>query len=417
MVWKQGASVAIWGSGLNAEKVYVKYAGKYDIRIVVDNFKNKDSVFNKKIVSAEEFFSNDELRDLKIIIASDKWKEIAEQLRTKGLQAGEDFLPYTMLDAQDIEIRDIIELCKDEEIDEFIDSMRNGRKTVIFWGNCQIMGVREFCKRNKEFSEKYFILKFINLWRINELLTCCDKPEIWKKCDLFICQKVSQNNKYDVRVSEKYRTEYVKNLNKECEIIILPNLRFEGYYPQLSKGQGGRVSLTNIHWEGIVCLDKNIIEMVDDGEDAEKIIKSVESEDFYSEDEVKKYFVNCVSNFKMYEKECDVHIGDYLEQNRILYYSPFHAHVEVVYELTQRLLKYIKISDLYIEEKDIVEERLKCRNYFHKSEYVYPSVIKGLDIQGYEDRYRLNISIYTDETISGREVLERYIAICKGYKK
>ena len=49
MVWKQGAAVAIWGSGLNAEKVYVQYAGKYDIRIVVDNFKNKDFIFNKKI--------------------------------------------------------------------------------------------------------------------------------------------------------------------------------------------------------------------------------------------------------------------------------------------------------------------------------------------------------------------------------
>ncbi len=415
MVWKQGSAVAIWGSGLNAEKVYVKYAGKYDIHIVVDNFKNKERIFNKKIVSAEEFFSNDEFRSLKIIIASDKWKEIADQLRGEGLRAGEDFLPYVMLETQDIEVKAILDLCEDEEIDEFIDNMRQGRETVIFWGNCQINGVREFCKHNTEFNKKYFVMKFHNLWRIKELLEYCDKPEIWRKCDLFICQKVSANNKFDKRVSEKYRTEFIKELNEKCIFIRIPNLRFEGYYPQLSKS--GRVALTNVQWEGISCLDKNIISMVDNGEKDETIIELIESENFYNKQEVKDYFNQCLSDFKMYEQECDVHIGDYLEQNRILYYSPFHPHAEVVYELAKRLLEYLEISDCHIKEKDIIEEHLKRIHYFHKCEYVYPSVLKGLDIQDYVDGYRLNIFCYGDETISGREVLERYIAICKGYGK
>ncbi len=415
MVWKQGASVAVWGSGLNAEKVYVKYAGKYDIRIVVDNFKNKEFIFNKKIVSAEEFFSNDEYRDLKIIIASDKWKEIAVQLRNKGLRAGEDFLPYIMLDAQDIEVKQILELCRDDEIESCIDNMRQEREIAIFWGNCQVNGVREFCKHNAEFSKKYFVIKFPNLWRTDELLEYCDKPEIWRKCDLFICQKVSSNNKFDKKVSEEYRKKFIKQLNEKCIFVSIPNLRFEGYYPQIAKN--GRVALTNVQWEGISCLDKNIISMVDNGEKDEKIIELIESETFYKEHEVKEHFNKCLSDFQNYEAECDIHIGDYLEQNRVLYYSPFHPHAEVVYELAKRLLEYLDISDCHIKEKDIIVEHLKRVHYFHKCEYVYPSVLKGLGIGEYDEQYRLNIFCYTDETISGREVLERYIAICKGYKK
>lgn len=413
MVWKQGASVAIWGSGLNAEKVYVKYAGKYDIRIVVDNFKNKEIIFNKKIVSAEEFFSNDEFRGLKIIIASDKWKEIVEQLRGKGLRAGEDFLPYVMLDTREILVTTILGLCRANEIAPFLESMRENRQMAVFWGNCQMNGVREFCKNNMEFCKKYLVLTFPNLWRKEELLECCDCKEIWEKCELLIIQKIRYENKFNVRFSTEYRKNFMKECGFECEIVLMPNLYFDGYYPQLGKERV--VALGELQYEGVECRDSNIIQMLDKGMADKEIVEKLESEDYYSYEEIIEHFEKCLHRFKKNERECTIQIGDYLKQKKILYYSPMHPHAELVYQLTIRLLEYLKIVDIRIDNVERIKTYMDNFFYFHRTEYVYPCVLKALEITAYEEVYRVNTIIF-NEDVCGRDVLEYYIAICKGYK-
>lgn len=414
MVWKQGAAVAIWGSGLNAEKVYVKYAGKYDIRIVVDNFKNKDNVFNKKIVSAEEFFATQEYNGLKIIIASDKWKEISEQLKEKGLRAGEDFLPYIMLNAQNIEIKQVLELCKTDEIENFIECMKQSRKMAIFWGNCQINGITEFCLHNEEFDRKFMVLCFPNLWCTKQLLEVCDCEAIWKKCDLLVVQKIRTDNYMGIQVSDEYRCKYVLNLNGNCKIVKVPNLHFSGYYPQVVKED--RKALTEIHWEGVHCYDGNIFQMTDQGMSEEEIVAQIEKEDFYSEEYVKDFFETQLNNIKEYENDCDVKIADYLNKDKILYYSPMHPHVEVVREVAIRTLKCLCIGDVQIKEQERLEYHLEKKHYFHRTEYIYPSVLKALNIQNYKDEHRVNTYLF-DKTISGRELLNIYIAVCKGYKE
>ena len=413
MVWKKGAAVAIWGSGLNAEKVYVKYAGKYDIRIVVDNFKNKESIFNKKIVSAEEFFCDDEFCYLKIIIASDKWKEISEQLRSKGLRAGEDFLPYVMLDTREILVTQILELCRQDEIKDFLDIVRNNRKIVVFWGNCQTNGIREFCKWNEEFNHNYYILRYPQIWNTKELLACCDYEMFWEKCELVIMQKISVNNTLSYKFSTEYRRKILNNYNPKCKVISIPNLHFEGYYPQLGKEVIS--SLKNVQWEGVRCRDSNIIRMVDSGLGDEEIISRITSEEFYSKEYVQQHFQNCISMMKDWEKDCDIKVSDYLNQNRILYWSPIHPHVEVIYEISIRLLKTLGIKDVHIREYERIGFHLERIHYFHRTEYIYPSVLKGLDIVDYEDNHRINSVIY-EMTVTGRDMLESYIALCRGYR-
>ena len=128
-----------------------------------------------------------------------------------------------------------------------------------------------------------------------------------------------------------------------------------------------------------------------------------------------KNFQESIAMMEVWENDCDVHISDYLNTNRILYWSPMHPHAEVIHEISIRLLKLLHIQNVKIREYERIGFHLERIHYFHRTEYVYPSVVKGLEIKNYEDNQRINSFIY-GTTTDGIDMLESYIALCKGYR-
>ena len=82
--------IALWGTGEIAKKFCFRYRDVFDIAVVFDNNEKKHGTYLYGIPVKKWTPSN----QYKIIIATQYWREIAEQLDVQCLLPFKDYLPY-----------------------------------------------------------------------------------------------------------------------------------------------------------------------------------------------------------------------------------------------------------------------------------------------------------------------------------
>jgi hypothetical protein len=385
--------IVIWGTGNVARNFFYKNCYKYDTKYFIDNYAPKYRMKNLKVYFPQEV----NLRKYKIVIAIEDWHNVAEQLVKSGLLLFKNYLPYNLLEKNEVPILDILmELKNQEDREEAICEYQHGRKIALINGNCQTSRIKCYLKQNQNFNNEYVFLDIPPLYELkqNELDLLMQNSYILKEINLFISQNISLNNTFDYRLSNEY---LIGLMSDDVKYIRIPNLFFDIYFPQGGKEQDA--SKEEFVREMFPYNDAVIDELIKrkgfGGEySADEIIQIINLEGLFSPAFLKGFVKYRMEQLKERETYCDVKMMDYIENNYCreqLFYSRNHPINKVIKEESVRILQYINPKwDMSIEH----EETIPALSV--NQEFMYPSVVNGLNLTFLKDGIQtlfLNVNI------------------------
>lgn len=403
--------IAIWGTGLFAKKFYQMEYKNYDIVCFYDN---DSEMWNKELygIPVKKWDNN---REIKIVIASSYWREILTQIQNYDLQLLDDVIPYLFVHCRSLEYRVLQAISNKGEFVSLLRQLKGHRKIAVIHGNCQINILRELLLLIPSFSKEYFFIEIPAVFDYNaseekrELWnTLLAHDEFWKQIDLFLCQKVNQTNRFCPALASDH---LVRKLSPNCQVIMLINIYFDGYFPQQIRNQSS--IMKEIHQSGLFPHgDVFIDELIKKGFSEKDILDLIEDESFITPKIVEMAANQSLTELKEREKEVDVRISDYIElgyKKKQLFYSPNHPANTVLIEYARRIIRYMGLTDCEINE-DIAYIEAGCLK--GQDTPVYPSVIKVLNIKKYDQVYYPNRYLESNFLVDFEDYIKNYIDYC-----
>lgn len=321
-----------------------------------------------------------DLKKYKIIIALAGWKSVAEQLEKLGLSFCKHYLPYHLVDKNEVPIMEILARIEEpNDIENAIMAYSGGRKLALINGNCQTGRIKMFLQQNKEFNKEFVFLDipFIHELSQNEIDLLMQNKDVFKKIKLFISQNISLSNAFDYRFSNEY---LIGLMDKAVQYIRIPTLFFDIYFPQ-----GGRqpdsekeaYARTLFPYRDAVIDDlANKKGFQGEGYTADEIIEAINMENFFSKNFLEDVIRYRLEQLRKREEVCDIKMMDYIEREYLkeqLFYARNHPTNKVLKEESVRILKYIyKRHNIDIEHESTIPE------LSHNQEFIYPSIYHKL---------------------------------------
>lgn len=408
---EKGDKVAIWGTGSVAIKVYYLYCRDYEVVCFFDNNKAKQGAEFYGLPVKK--FNGD--KDIKIIIASSFWKEITKDLIKMNLEIMQDFIPYVFLKPKSVLYYDLCDLGEENALN-VLRSLKKSRKAVVIYGNCQTQRLRKIMLMHKPFYEKYF---FIEIMPVFTYISNKEKQEqwhillndlaFWKEIDLFIYQKVLETNRFYCGLATKH---ILGMLSESCQTIQILNIYFTGYFIQAKRNEHN--IMQEVHQSGLFFYcDKYVDEMIEKGLSENEIINEISRVDFIEPKQVYDAVKKSFEQMREREKEADVGITDFVEQyydKQQLFYSFNHPTNFVLFEYAKRILKYLDLGDLEIDENAayILADTLRGVDI-----PIYPAVLNALKLNGGVNQYFVNRYIDTNLFLNFEEYYREYISCCR----
>ena len=220
--------------------------------------------------------------------------------------------------------------------------------------NCQGIALNTFLNTNKYFHKNY---KLIHLKPIQNV----SKEEIdnfYKtihQLDLIIIQPISDNYKN----YHKYSTSSIlKNIKKECVVIMFPSMYFTGYYPGLVHDNIPSIDMmvhdTNIIKVFLISKDKKMFK--------KRCFHMVNSRNYYSKDYVKKNIKDSINNLKerelkaikYYKPQFFIKMSTFISNNHmknILFTTLNHQTKYIFMYLSDQILQKLNINITPYPEK------------------------------------------------------------------
>lgn len=393
--------IVLFGAGKNAASFLNSRYDSFNIAYIVDNDTEKQGAGSYGL----EIKPPDTLRAdrRKIIIFSAAWQEIAVQLEGMGYRAFVDFVPDWLLAIGGL-------LPYDTGLTSGqLRFIKKKKKLAAFLGNCQISRIIKFLKGSPSFSNHYLIVKLPLIQNLSAWEKALGPREkLIKELDLFISQPVSVENRF----SPKWSTDSMRALlNDHCEVVIIPNLHFRGYAPQVGHS-AGYINRRKTYADGIQ-YDAPIFPWGDKFIDAlcemnlreNEIVERLLNPDFLTEEEVVSNARDSLAELKRREELfCDLRISDYIEENfrkYLLFYSERHPSDLLTWELVKRLLERIGCGDI----PDCPPRDGFSRNALP----IYPAVHKHLNLQFHRDYVYVSCPYYRDP-LTITEYIHMYIS-------
>lgn len=408
-IFEIGDSIAIWGGGKQGKNAYYTLKRKYDIICFLDSDVRKENleiVDGKKVlfVCLDSFF---------IVIACEQWMDVSKKLLKEGLHLLDNFLPYNMLQMKNIRLDVLLDCFDAISVKKYLKKIKIKKKIALIYGNCQTEILANMIEHNKEFSEKYVLLRVpqIHLYRdekqVEEIFY---KNNIMEMLDLFIYQKVKINNRY----FEKLGTNSIlEKIRTDCKKLIIHNIFFDGYFIQC-KGSDDRY-IENMNQKNFPYFDVIVDSLITEGKNVKDILNLLFRIDLFDDNTIQKRCKRSIHILKQKEESVDIPIVDYIENNyqkRQLFYTHNHPKNIVIYEYVKRILKALTIEkiDEFTEEELYLEfGSLRINNF-----PILPCVIKALGLENYE--LKMRISDVTPKLLSIEDYMKEYIYRCYGRK-
>jgi len=392
--WQNEDEIVIWGLGIKA-KEYIENRFDYSrVEAIVENDQEKqgDTFWGIDVMSPDILKE----KNKKIVICSSKWNEISNQLVEMNFCAFKDFIPDWVLKVKNqVDYRDLA-------IIEQIRFLKKKRKLMAFFGNCQITRIIMYFKKNESFFKDYFILRLPLIQNINVWEKALGPNEsIIKEIDVFITQYITEDNKF----SYKWSTKAIKKLlNSSCQVIIIPNMFFNGYYPQAGHWQNPdrriKYDPYTFPWG-----DKFIDRLYAEGMTVKNIVNCLTDTEFMTEEAVIGKAENSFRELERREKEyCDIMISDYIRENYqeiLLFYSERHPTDLLTRELVKRI--WAKLGEV----KGVLEFP-EPDDFGNNSLVIYPSVKKYLKLNFSKDYFYVSKPYYYNP-LTIEEYIHAYI--------
>lgn len=394
--------VALFGAGSIARKKYFLFDDLFRIECCYDNGEVGGVLYGTPIRKWEKGE-----KTVFIIITTDYWKEIAEQLEEEGLELGKDYLPYYIFD--ELNYISIYHLRKDFLNGKYLEkeleytSFLPNKKLAVLYGNCQTGVYRKALTISKEFKEEYVIIEIPQVWEYRyqpEAVGFFLKDRcFWKTIKLFIYQYISKANHFFDGLASEF---CFRKLSDDCQKVAISSLDFRGYFPQIEEFVGGL-------FRGY--RDKYVDALIQQNIKSDDIIDMVSEERFIDDVEIESCIKESLSSVKKRDSYADIKIYDYVEKNYMeqqLFYSPFHPCDNLIKEYTKRIFMYLGLK------WDITDEYFAgiCSAGIMRGAdiVIYPSVVKKLGLKKYENRFYFDREYASKNMVLDfRQCMEMYI--------
>lgn len=403
---QEGTEIILWGIGLIGQQVMEGKFGKYKIRFAVDSKVDSNttvkvgdiSVYSPSVLDDPSFRGNTLL-----VIGVFCWGEIAAELEKKGKHIFRDYIPYTYLKCETLDIG-FLKFCKDdEERIKLLKELSSGKKLCGLYGFCHMPVYESLLWTSKQFTEEYHTITLLSYHHPGtphfEMLFM---PWIYSHLDLLILGYVHPK-KYMV---PDWRT--VKKLaGKKCKVILVTNAAFKGYFPQHARAFPE--TFRKIWWG-----DKNLNKMILANETPDKMFQTISMPSFYNAEKVNRFYENELNKLESAESECDVRIGDYIRKygrQRRLMYSSTHPVECVMKEIAIRIFEKLSLDIEILKalpESDVPSLR-------RTGEFIYPSVYYALGLPKEQEDERVSVNMDESNSVTLSEYVDLYVEVNKPY--
>ena len=275
---------------------------------------------------------------------------------------------------------------------------RSGKKCALIFGNCQTIFLQRMFLRHMNFSREYFFIQIPAIHLLTEntsRLIFGGGGHIFQICDLIISQQI-KDSEFRVAPSSTFIMKFLKYGTK---IVWIPNIYFDGYFPQVAKKRISEIE-GKIKSEQFPYPDHILDQIMCESKvnpDIDKILDRISSPDFLSREEIQLGIDESLAELKNREWICDVKISDYIEDNfrdKQIFYTTNHPFAFVMFELMRRVLKFIGMrSDNFINRRDLVDEQNQTFSIIGFNIPIYPSVQKFFDFRECEKIYWANMGL------------------------
>lgn len=299
---------------------------EYKFQFGIKNSIKDDYLFLKEIVTINILM--DMNRTLYKMDENDNYHDVKKRIR--------DY--HITIDLIQCRYASFIKYFCEEEFANVLEIIQNITNKKIFGilANCQGEILYNMVKDVKEFKERYYIVEFTPIWKLKPVDGIESISEVvLNKFDVFIYQYVKMNS----MAYSAFASELILNsLKSDCVKICIPNLYFTGYFPQ----DGGARAYNDLilNAEGInpvfrhidTCIEREYSKY----HSIQKVIEVLKDIHFISEEKIRYNLYDSLQNLKEREKECDIIMSDYIQENyaeKRIFTEPHHPTNEVLMEL------------------------------------------------------------------------------------
>lgn len=385
--------IMLFGAGSRTRQFYRQYRKVLKIVSCVSNNPKEltcsfDDGICLPVVRPSDAFAGKDGNTFIIICVEDD-TEIEKQLISYGMTAGDHYIHYGLFEL-----------------------LMTDKKIAILYGVCYMRPICGCLHKSLEFSQEYeafYWLSYKEMTEVEYAIFHC----LLKLCDLYIYNP--SISRYERGLEEGY----MSNLPEGCVRVTLPSVGAEAYHPQAVRPEYARRAYNVVDAQSaygpFTGQDWYINQMIDDGRKLAEIKKEVKDETFLAPDYVRENYEMQIRKLKMQESASEIKICDYLIDNhkkKRLFLDGAHLANDPICEIVNRLLDRLGYPSVeYIEEKDAI--------LIYASEVpIYPSVIKGLQLDIYESGepcYQF-FTFHGYQSVTFDEYIERYYEYCKSIK-
>ena len=260
--------------------------------------------------------------------------------------------------------------------------LKETRGIAIIYGNCQTEIIQRFLAESEGLISKYIIINIPRVCQEDETIwNTIIESGIFSFCSLLIYQIVLDNNRY----GKSRSTSNITNLlNENCITVSIPNIYFDGYFPQIEKNTHN--ILEDVQEDGLFKWgDKFVNKLLLEGKPQNQIIAAVFDEEYLSGEVIQKCVNDSLENLQKREERTDIKISDFVKSHyreRQLFFAPNHPNNELLLECSVRILTFLGMAN------DIKTESVNSFvSLMGEDLVVYPSVIKELGLKQYYNSF------------------------------
>lgn len=262
------------------------------------------------------------------------------------------------------------------------------KKSVLYYGMCHKLYYMEYLSKCSEFSKEYIFIDIPNVNAIHhDSYEILKRKDIWNYCDVLICSEFEDilATKWGIMPTSQIK----KLVGGQCKVITVTPAIFKGYFPQTIDAHSNIIN--SKMYDYFTWGDRFINKMCKSESSIEEIISQLSSVSYLPKAKIIEYIKSSIENLRLTEKQCDVKIADYIEDNydkSIIYFSPTHANDDVMQELSRRLLSAIGVN--FDSEEVISVDML----YDTHEVPIYPCVLESIGINSDWNQRKVNCGDY-----------------------
>lgn len=298
---------------------------------------------------------------------------------------------------------DLIQNYSGDDLQNFLDGIKaTGKKIVSLYGNCHMEALAMYLKESSDFLKEYYLIELPVIFEMGKAGIVKLDEIFLNSLDLLIYQNIDEDNKFGPQwATDKMITSF----SRECLRLIVPNMVFNGYYPQ--EGRRHNTIIKNmVNFVPMFAGDKYIDNEYKKTKSIKKTIENLKAIDFIGEEEIKSNLKKSFRLLEMQDEGCDIQMRDFVIANykdKYLFSEPKHPANIFFHEMADRILLRLRLPKLPAEVALDKAYYLSTINRL-----MYPAVIHGLEIKFQVNSYYIDRRL-TEQRFSFEEFVEVYI--------